>query len=150
MAVVDGRELYEVQKAAGLVYKAGLRAELTGRLGVAWTAVDRNGVAEIVGVPARLIEEFSKRRHDVEREGNRLVADREATLGRSLTAVGAGGVFSAGRLSDPGRQGRRPTPHRRVAGPVAGRGDQCRRRPRGVAVRCRQTAADGPGRGGTA
>jgi conjugative relaxase-like TrwC/TraI family protein len=36
---LDGRELFEVQKAAGLVYKAGLRAELTARLGVAWAAV---------------------------------------------------------------------------------------------------------------
>jgi hypothetical protein len=34
---LDGRELYEVQKAAGLVYKAGLRAELCERLRVAWT-----------------------------------------------------------------------------------------------------------------
>jgi conjugative relaxase-like TrwC/TraI family protein len=82
---LDGRELYEVQKAAGLVYKAGLRAELTERLGVAWTEVDRNGGAEIAGVPAALIEGFSKRRQDVKLEGARLVADREVTLGRSLT-----------------------------------------------------------------
>jgi conjugative relaxase-like TrwC/TraI family protein len=36
---LDGRELYEVQKAAGMLYKACVRAELTARLGVAgWTA----------------------------------------------------------------------------------------------------------------
>ncbi len=50
---IDGRELYEVQKAAGMLYKAALRAELTARLGVAWTEVDDNGGAEIVGVPER-------------------------------------------------------------------------------------------------
>jgi conjugative relaxase-like TrwC/TraI family protein len=48
---VDGRELYEVQKAAGMLYKAALRAELSARLGVAWSEVDVNGGAEIVGVP---------------------------------------------------------------------------------------------------
>lgn len=31
---LDGRELYEVQRAAGHLYKAGLRAELSARLGV--------------------------------------------------------------------------------------------------------------------
>ena len=30
---LDGRELFEVQKAGGLVYKAGLRAEMRARLG---------------------------------------------------------------------------------------------------------------------
>ncbi len=44
---VDGRELYEVQKAVGMLYKAALRAELTARLGVAWSDVDGNGGAEI-------------------------------------------------------------------------------------------------------
>ena len=59
---LDGGELFEVQKAAGLVYKAGLRAELSTRLGVAWATVDAKGGAEIVGVPAGLVEHFSKRR----------------------------------------------------------------------------------------
>ena len=82
---VDGRELYEVQKAAGMLYKACLRAELTARLGVAWTGVDDNGGAEIVGVPDRLIKVFSKRRAQVEAAAAGLVGERQAMLGRSLT-----------------------------------------------------------------
>ena len=48
---LDGRELYEHQKAAGMLYRAALRAELTASLGVSWTPVDENGIAEIQGVP---------------------------------------------------------------------------------------------------
>lgn len=82
---LDGRELYEVQKAAGMLYKAALRAELTARLGVSWTEVDDNGGAEIVGVPEGLIRNFSKRRAQVEATAARLAGEREAVLGRSLT-----------------------------------------------------------------
>ena len=82
---IDGRELYEVQKAAGMLYKACLRAEMTARLGVAWTSVDGNGGAEIVGVPDELITLFSKRRTQVEAAAAVLVGERQAVLGRSLT-----------------------------------------------------------------
>ena len=82
---VDGRELYEVQKAAGMLYKAALRAELSARLGVAWGEVDDNGGAEIDGVPEGLITQFSKRRAQVEAAAARLAGEREALLGRSLT-----------------------------------------------------------------
>jgi conjugative relaxase-like TrwC/TraI family protein len=82
---VDGRELYEVQKAAGMLYKACLRAELTARLGVAWTGVDDNGGAEILGVPEGLVTMFSKRRAQVEAAAAGLIAEKEVVLGRSLT-----------------------------------------------------------------
>ncbi|HET6916439.1 MAG TPA: MobF family relaxase, partial [Acidimicrobiales bacterium] len=90
---VDGRELYEVQKAAGMLYKAALRAELTTRLEVAWGEVDGNGGAEITGVPESLIAEFSKRRAQVEATAARLVGEKEATLGRSLTGDERAAVF---------------------------------------------------------
>jgi len=83
---VDGVELYRSQKAAGMVYKAALRAELTARLGVAWTPVDEKGIAEIEGVPAGLAAAWSTRREQVLAVGRRLVADKEAALGRGLTA----------------------------------------------------------------
>jgi conjugative relaxase-like TrwC/TraI family protein len=41
---LDARELFEIQKAAGMLYKAALRAEMSARLGVAWGAVDDNGI----------------------------------------------------------------------------------------------------------
>ena len=90
---VDGRELYEVQKAAGMRYKAALRAELTTRLGVSWADVDDSGGAEIEGVPQGLIREFSKRRAQVEAAAARLAGEREALLGRSLTGDEKAAIF---------------------------------------------------------
>ncbi|HEX6394371.1 MAG TPA: MobF family relaxase [Acidimicrobiales bacterium] len=90
---VDGRELYEVQKAAGMLYKAALRAELTARLDVAWSDVDDNGGAEILGVPDSFIREFSKRRAQVEAAAAGLAGEKEAVLGRSLTGDERAAIF---------------------------------------------------------
>jgi conjugative relaxase-like TrwC/TraI family protein len=83
---LDARELYEHQKAAGMLYKSALRAEVTARLGVQWTAVDENGGAEIKGVPEGLIARWSTRREEVTRAGEELIAQREVELSRRLTA----------------------------------------------------------------
>ena len=90
---IDGRELYEVQKAAGMLYKACLRAELTTRLGVASTEVDDNGGAEIVGVPDKLVRLFSTRRAQVVAGAAGLIAERERALGRSLTGDERAAIF---------------------------------------------------------
>jgi hypothetical protein len=90
---LDGRELFEFQKAAGLVYKAGLRGELTARLGVRWRAIDVDGCGEIEGVPEALVAGFSKRRTQVMARGDGLTAEREAALGRSLTGSERAAVF---------------------------------------------------------
>src|SRR5207245_5458837 len=82
---LDGRELFAFQKSAGMLYNATLRVELSARLGVEWHPVDRNGQADIRGVPRELIELFSKRRRDVERRGAQRIATLEAMLGRTLT-----------------------------------------------------------------
>jgi conjugative relaxase-like TrwC/TraI family protein len=82
---LDGRELFAFQKAAGMLFNAALRAELTTRLGVEWEPVDRNGQADIAGVPKELIRRFSKRRADVQAEAARRLAEAEARLGRTLT-----------------------------------------------------------------
>jgi conjugative relaxase-like TrwC/TraI family protein len=83
---LDGSELYRSQKAAGLLYKAALRAELSRRLGLEWSAVDANGIAEVVGVPEELCSAWSARRAEVLDLAALLVAEREAALGRSLSA----------------------------------------------------------------
>jgi hypothetical protein len=75
--------LFEVQKAAGMLYKAALRAELSTRLGVGWGPVDDNGGTEIVGVPDQLVAHFSTRRRQVSETAERLVAGRQEVLGRS-------------------------------------------------------------------
>jgi conjugative relaxase-like TrwC/TraI family protein len=83
---LDARELFCHQKAAGMLYKAALRAELTARCGVSWTFVDDNGIAEIEGVPVEPCDAWWARRHAVKAAGDALVAEREAALGRSLTS----------------------------------------------------------------
>ena len=82
---LDGREVFAMQKPAGSVYQAAIRAELSARLGVEWEPVDRNGQADIVGVPEGLCRMFSTRRRQIEVRGAERVAAAEARLGRSLT-----------------------------------------------------------------
>ncbi|MDP9408969.1 MAG: relaxase domain-containing protein, partial [Actinomycetota bacterium] len=82
---LDSRALHRELKPAGLVYHAALRAESETRLGVMWGSVDRNGQADIVGVPTELIEHYSKRRRSVEAEARVKIAESEHILGRSLT-----------------------------------------------------------------
>ena len=61
---LDGRLVYSHAKAAGGLYQAELRTELSRRLGVAWTPVG-NGVAEIEAVPQAVIRAFSRRRQEI-------------------------------------------------------------------------------------
>lgn len=62
---IAGIGLYEHAHAAGYLYQAHLRHLLAGRLGVQFTPVV-NGHAEVVGVPAEVIQVFSKRRAEIE------------------------------------------------------------------------------------
>lgn len=66
-SALNGRALYAHAKTAGYLYEARLRAELTRRLGVAWTPV-RNGIADVVGVPRPVVRAFSRRRQEIEAE----------------------------------------------------------------------------------
>ncbi len=61
---LDARHLYRHAKAAGYLYQAALREELTERLGVDWTLVEK-GTAEIAGVDREVIEHFSRRRQQI-------------------------------------------------------------------------------------
>ncbi|MGQ0432443.1 MAG: MobF family relaxase [Microthrixaceae bacterium] len=85
---LDSRALHRQLKPAGMVYQAALRVELTNRLGLAWSEVDRHGQAEIDGVPREVRELFSKRAAQVEPRAQELIAEAEAKLGRPLTAKG--------------------------------------------------------------
>src|SRR6266487_1263150 len=53
--------------AAGYLYEAHLRAELSRSLGVEWES-PRKGWAELKGIPRRVIREFSTRRAQVEEQ----------------------------------------------------------------------------------
>ncbi len=81
---LDARTIKMDQRTLSGLYHAGLRAELTRRLGVRWHQPD-NGIAEMVGVDAEILAEFSQRSHDVEqRVGGKLVRFR-SDLGREPT-----------------------------------------------------------------
>jgi conjugative relaxase-like TrwC/TraI family protein len=62
---LDARPLYAWAKTAGHLYEAKLRAELTRRLGVGWQRPVR-GIAEIAGVPKRVLKHFSRRRQQID------------------------------------------------------------------------------------
>ncbi len=80
---LDSPALHRELKPAGLVYHAALRAESETRLGVVW--VDRNGQADILGVPKELVEHYSKRSRAVEAEARARIAESEIILGPSLS-----------------------------------------------------------------
>ena len=63
-SAVDGRGLFAHMAAAGRLYHAQLRHELTGRLGVAWD-VRPNGFGDVVGVDPGLRRLFSQRSADI-------------------------------------------------------------------------------------
>ncbi|MEO8265759.1 MAG: MobF family relaxase, partial [Ilumatobacteraceae bacterium] len=62
---LDARYLKRYQRMLGGLYQSVLRSELVDRLGVAWGPIV-NGQAEIAGMPAELLETFSKRTSQVD------------------------------------------------------------------------------------
>ena len=105
-----------------MLYNATLRVELSGRLGVAWEPVDRNGQADIDGVPQALLEQFSKRRQEVERRATQRIAAAGGQAGADVDGRRAGRAVPVRRLRHPPGQAR---PRRRRGDPrrtVADRG----------------------------
>lgn len=84
---LDSKGLHRHLKPAGMVYQAALRAELSERLGVAWATVDRNGQAEVDGVPAGLRKRFARRRAAVAKRAAERITEAEQAKGRRLTAA---------------------------------------------------------------
>ncbi|HEV2071909.1 MAG TPA: MobF family relaxase [Acidimicrobiales bacterium] len=82
---LDSRALHRELKTAGMVYQAALRAELSARLGLRWSEVDRHGQAEVAGVPERLCRHYSARRKRIEERAAQRMAESEVILGRALT-----------------------------------------------------------------
>jgi conjugative relaxase-like TrwC/TraI family protein len=64
---LHGTALYRAAKTAGYLYQAHLRALVTERLGLEWGGVHK-GAAELTAVGRPVLEEFSKRRHEMLRE----------------------------------------------------------------------------------
>ncbi len=57
---LDARLIKKDQRSLSAIYHAGLRAELTTRLGVRWN-LPENGIAEIADIPQEVLTEFSSR-----------------------------------------------------------------------------------------
>jgi conjugative relaxase-like TrwC/TraI family protein len=81
---LDARTLMLDQRTLSAVYHAGLRAELTARLGVAWEPVV-NGIADIAGVSGEVLAEFSTRTSQVDGRIAVKLERFEAALGREPT-----------------------------------------------------------------
>jgi conjugative relaxase-like TrwC/TraI family protein len=64
-SALDSRTLHREAVTASYLYQHLLRAELTKRLSVSWTPVER-GIAEINGIPLTVRREFSTRRRQIE------------------------------------------------------------------------------------
>jgi len=81
---LDARMLKRYQRTLGGIYQSVLRAELTERFGVAFGEIVK-GQAEIAGVPAELLELFSKRTAQVDDALTVKVAEFYAREGRDPT-----------------------------------------------------------------
>jgi conjugative relaxase-like TrwC/TraI family protein len=66
--------LYRAAQTAGYLYQAHVRTLVHERLGLEWGPV-RRGAAELAGIERGVLEEFSKRRHEMRR-----VAERDGGL----------------------------------------------------------------------
>jgi conjugative relaxase-like TrwC/TraI family protein len=82
---IDGHEIYHHKKAAGALYQAALRAELTQRLGVVFDPVNPHGQAEIAGFPAELTTLWSKRTRQIKADADPVLDRFADQLGRALT-----------------------------------------------------------------
>ena len=107
---IDSKALHQQLKPAGTIYQAALRAEATARLGVVWGEVNGHGQADLAGVPAGLVELWSKRRRAVERTATALIADTEAALGRALTGRERRELYQRATLDTRPRKGQETLP----------------------------------------
>jgi conjugative relaxase-like TrwC/TraI family protein len=82
---LDARLIKHDQRSLSAIYHAGLRAELSVRLGVAWGAPEY-GIAEIRGVPDDVLAEFSTRTDEVRRRLDAKLDRFVDTMGRDPTA----------------------------------------------------------------
>jgi conjugative relaxase-like TrwC/TraI family protein len=84
---LDGRPMHAAVTALSTYYDALLTDRLTGMLGVGWEmhvrGTNMHPHAEITGVPYGLIEEFSSRTRDIDRETERLVGQYLASHGHA-------------------------------------------------------------------
>lgn len=77
---LDGTSLFHEARAAGMIYQATLRAELSSSLGVEWGRIDPDtGMAEVAGVDRSTIRAWSQRSSQLREwaRGNLVLADEQ-------------------------------------------------------------------------
>jgi len=85
-SALDGQALYRSKLAAGVVFQTALRDEMTRRLGVRWRPV-HDHVADIAGIPQKVLTHFSKRRNEIEGELERTGQAGPAAADRATLAT---------------------------------------------------------------
>jgi conjugative relaxase-like TrwC/TraI family protein len=97
-SALDSRTLHRQATTASYLYQHRLRAELTERLGVAWTDLDK-GLAEVECIPLTVRKVFSTRRRQIEQH----LSTREAfgTSGRHAKTLAA---KAASLITRPAKQ----------------------------------------------
>ena len=108
---LDARTLYRMTVAASEVYNTGFEAALSASLGVTFTARPdtaggREPVREITGVPAAMIEFFSRRRAAIEGRYAELVRDYRSEHGHDPDASASHRLARQANLDT--RQGKKP------------------------------------------
>ncbi|MDP7707356.1 MobF family relaxase [Mycobacterium sp. TY815] len=99
MVSLDGTSLYHEAKAAGVIYQATLRRELTRSCGFEWLPVDpATGIAEAAGISAESITAWSQRSSQLREwaAGNLTLAE-----GHELSAAQLSAAQKATRPSKP-------------------------------------------------
>lgn len=81
---LDARTIKMDQRTLSALYHAGLRAELTRRLGVRWREPE-HGIAEIADIPDMVLAEFSQRSGDIDQRMGTKLARFRTDLGRDPT-----------------------------------------------------------------
>jgi conjugative relaxase-like TrwC/TraI family protein len=81
---LDARTIKMDQRTLSGLYHAGLRAELTRRLGVRWQP-PVNGIAEMVGINQGVLAEFSQRSGDIEQRVDEKLDRFRSDVGREPT-----------------------------------------------------------------
>ena len=88
-SALDTQAIYRSRRAAGAVYDAAVRHQLTARLGVDWMLNGR-GDGEIAGIPKRVLTVFSKRRREIDDELERLGQSGPAAATEAALATRTG------------------------------------------------------------
>ena len=79
---LEAHGLYEHKSAAGAVYRAVLRAEVRERLPWVWWRTAGRGLFEIEAVPSGVLQEFSRRRVEIEERARELTGMAASQLSR--------------------------------------------------------------------